>query len=257
MKLDKIKFKCALSASKNVIGRLPNQGTIVLSGKTNSGKSTQARDILKDKRDMFASCYAISETEHLNKTFGNHMPKNLIDKNFSESKMEKVVNFQAKLWLKSKGTARMVILMDDCMSDKKFLSTPILRRLFQQSRHYGILFIICTQYYMDIPKGLRSQVEYVSFGSENNVEIRRTMYKHLFGFFPNFREFDAVYKKYTSDFNVIFIKGNGKSYEIKENMFFYKSKSYDKQGEYKHEFVIGGPSIWAKCREKRKGTEYT
>ena len=40
-------------------------------------------------------------------------------------------------------------------------------------------------------------------------------------------------------------------------MYYYKSKSYNRQGEYKHEFRIGSPDIWAKCKEKRKDAEYS
>ena len=254
MKLDLIKFKGSASTPN---GRLPDQGTIVLSGKTNSGKSTQVRDILLKKRDVFRYAYCISETESVNKTFSNHIPKNLIDKEYNERKLEKVFAFQKKTWVKSKKTSRMVLIMDDCMSDKKFLTHKIIRKLFLEGRHYGILFLLCTQYFMDIPKGLRSNTEFVSFSSENNLETRRTMYKHFFGFFPNFRDFDNTFKKHTIDYRVVYIKPAGKSYEIRDNMFYYKSKSYNRQGEYKHEFRIGSPSIWSKCKEKRHDAEYS
>lgn len=250
MKLDKIKFSHPMNI-KNQKDKIPNQGTILFTGKTNSGKSTQVLDVLMKKQHIFSYAYVISETECVNKTFSNHIPKNLIDNSYSESRLNQIFEFQKKVWVDSKETARMVIVMDDCMSDKKFLSHVLIRKLFQQARHYGILFLLCTQYFMDIPKGLRSNVEFVSFGSENNIETRKTLYKTFFGFFTSFREFDSTYKKYTSDYSVIFIKPASKSYVIKDNMYYYKSNSFNRQGEYKHEFRIGSPEIWAKCKEKR------
>ena len=68
MKLDSIKFRGSKTNPK-ALGRLPDQGTIVLSGKTNSGKSTQVRDILKAKQDIFSYAFCISETESVNRTF--------------------------------------------------------------------------------------------------------------------------------------------------------------------------------------------
>ena len=118
----------------------------------------------------------------------------MIDYEYKESKLEKVLAFQKKNWVKSGKQSRMVLVMDDCMSDKKFLNHKIIRKLVLEGRHYGILFLLCTQYFMDIPKALRSNVEFVSFGSENNLETRRTMYKNFFGFFPSFREFDNTFK---------------------------------------------------------------
>lgn len=251
IKLNELKLKSR--KGKPLPGMLPNQGTIVLSGKTNSGKSTLVRDILLKKRDMFSYGYCISETEFVNKTYSNHIPRNLIDDTYKESKLSNVVEFQKKNWLKSNKTSRMVLIMDDCMSDKSFLKDKSLRKLFLECRHYGILFILCTQYFMDVPKSLRQQCEYISFGAENNIETRRIFYKQFFGFFPNFRDFDEVFKKYTSNFCVIFIKGSGGSYEIKENMFYYKSKSIDRNDNYKYEFRIGSPSIWTKCHNKGGG----
>lgn len=255
MKLDKIKFKGILDNSK-AEGRIPNQGTVIFSGKTNSGKSTQLRDVLKEKADIFDYAYCISETETINKCFSNHIPKNLIDREYKQSKLEKVVEFQRKNWIKSDKKSRMVLIMDDCMSDKKFLYHKVIRKLFLEARHYGILFLLCTQYFMDVPKGLRANVEYVSFGPDNNIETRKNMYKTFFGFFPTFKEFDTIFKKYTSNYSVIFIKPAGRSYEIKDNMYFYKSKSYNRHGEYKHEFRIGSPAIWAKCKERRRRQDY-
>lgn len=242
MKLETISFKS--SKHKNQLGCIPDKGTIILSGKTNSGKSTILRDILRKKQDVFHYAYCVSETEAVNCNFQRHIPLKLIDYEYNSRKMEKVLEYHKRNFMKTSGKARMAIIMDDCMSDTSFLKDKAVRKLFLESRHFNILFILCTQYFIDIPRGLRSNVQWVSFSSDNNIESRRIIYKQFFGFFPTFREFDNVFKKYTTDYSVIFIQPSSASYEVKENAFWYRSNSVSSNGNYKHEFHIGVPSIW-------------
>ena len=56
---------------------------------------------------------------------------------------------------------KVFVILDDCMFDKKILTSKAARDIHMNGRHCGILFINLVQYAIDIPKPLRGQIDYV------------------------------------------------------------------------------------------------
>ena len=66
------------------------------------------------------------------------------------------------------------------------------------SGHLKILFLNIVQYVMDVPKAIRSQIDYVFALREPQRAYRENLYKNFFGIFPTYDEFSAAFDACTA-----------------------------------------------------------
>lgn len=83
-----------------------------------------------------------------------------IHNEFDQEMLMGIMDKQAKI-IKKKGdiskAPKVLILLDDIQSDKKFLASKAIKRLFLMNRHYGISTWLCGQSFNLTPRACRLQ----------------------------------------------------------------------------------------------------
>lgn len=151
--------------------------TCVITSKRGTGKSILLRDVCSKLTDTFDTCYVFSLTAHLQPTLFDFCDKQNIIGSFDEEKLTKIYESQEKmtqenekiLGLGGKPVFRKVlILMDDLISDKKVKHSKILDQLYVAGRHVHISTFFLTQHFTAIPPVHRNNLDVaVSFYQEN------------------------------------------------------------------------------------------
>lgn len=63
---------------------------------------------------------------------------------------------------------RLVLIIDDCGSDNKFMYSPVIKDILSNGRHYGIYCVFLLQYLTQLHPQNRCQMDYVGVLATNN-----------------------------------------------------------------------------------------
>lgn len=216
---------------------IPDNSVCLFIGRRGSGKSTALKDILFHKRDI-PSGIVFSATEEANNFFSACIPKSFIYNKFDPSKIEKLVTRQKALFKEGKKTPAFVIL-DDLMYDAKNIKNcEIIRELFMNGRHFGILVLITMQYALDITPALRLNTDFVFSFRDPIHKNRERLYDHFFGMFPTKQQFDQVFEQCTNNFEVLVCNNKAISNDVESCVFWWKAKE-------RPPFRVGSRAFWA------------
>ena len=210
--------------------------TCIFIGKRGSGKSTLVADILYYCRKIPMGL-VISATEEGNHFYQQHVPEIFIHSEYQTSLLEGVINRQKKALRESKENLDVFVLLDDCMYDKKMIRDKNVRGMFMNGRHWKTLFLLTTQYCMDLPPDLRANLDYIFVLRENIIQNQEKLYKNFFGLFPTFDAFREVLNSCTEGYDCMVLDNTSRSNKIEDCVFWYAAKPDRK-------FRIGHPDIW-------------
>lgn len=164
-----------------IINKFPSLTLIV--GKSGSGKSNVLVHMLTNPEfmgDFFDKVYLFSPTaksddlvEHLDLN-----DENIIDKLDAGAvdKLNEIIDEQDQK-IKSSGIkaiaskSKILIVCDDCISQKHFMKSDILSRLATAGRHSLISTIILSQSYTKVPRVIRLQAQGLILFPSSNDEI--------------------------------------------------------------------------------------
>lgn len=220
------------------INSVPDDGVIIAVGRRRMGKTTLITDLLFHKKH-FQWGIVMTGTEANTNHYKQYMPELFIYDGFRPDILERIIDYQQEQKRRNK-QKNMFILLEDCMWEaKKLIHNPTIRRIFMNGRHYGIFFILTLQYVMDLPPGLRSQVDYVFCCRENAKENRYRVFKNFNTVFDSFTSFDQVFQECTANFEVFVLAQCSQSSKIEDNVWYYKAT----EGL---QFKIGENSSWWK-----------
>jgi hypothetical protein len=90
-------------------------------------------------------------------------------------------------------------------------------------RHVGITFLITMQYMLGIPPSLRTNVDYIFICRENKVTMKKKLYDHYAGMFPDYNMFSQVLAECTKDYGCLVIDNVTKSEKLEDQVFWYKA----------------------------------
>lgn len=164
-----------------IINKFPSLTLCI--GRSGSGKSNVIANMLTKKefmKDFFDEIYLFSPTaksddlvEHLNLK-DDHIIEKLDES--AITKLNKIVDDNTEK-IKKNGIAataknsKILILADDCISEKVFIKSNILSRLATAGRHALISTIICSQSYTRVPRVIRLQTQGLIVFPSSNDEI--------------------------------------------------------------------------------------
>lgn len=235
-----------LTLRKFDITSVPDDSVIVFVGKRQTGKSFLVRDLLFYKQDIPVGT-VVSGTEGANEFYSKIVPKSFIHGEYDESITERVLERQKRVVADMKresrslgGTdidPRAIYLLDDCLYDKSWTRSKVVRSLFMNGRHWKIMFLITMQYSLGIPPNLRTNVDYVFILRESIIQNRRRLYDAYAGMFPTFDMFCRVMDECTEDYHCLVIHTNAKSNKLTDMVFWYKASPHAA-------FRFGHPSFW-------------
>jgi hypothetical protein len=210
--------------------------TICLIAKRATGKSFLVKEILFHKRNI-PTIIAISKTEKLNSFYSDFIPDSYIYSDFSSEILSRLFKRQSQIIEdnkrrdkedKEKKDGSVMLIMDDCLSQKGWTRDSNILELFYNGRHSLISFILTIQYAVGIPPDLRSNFDYIFLLAEDAVSSRKRLYDHYAGMFPTFDIFQQVFNELTDNYGVMVINNRIHSKNLTDKVFWYKAKKVPK-----------------------------
>lgn len=242
-----------LTMTKTVINRFdlsrltPNR-TIVAIGKRGSGKSVLLRDILYRYRDI-PYVIVFSATEDCNSTYTGIVSELFIHTEFSESVLQNVIARQKQIAMQSpdKLASNGVLVVFDDMGYTNFLKSKSLKQLFYNGRHSHITCVLSVQYSLDIPAGIRPNIDIVFCFKENMKKSRERLYQYFFGMFDSIKVFERALDACTNDYKCMVLFNCTPSTKIEDTVFFYKATVRDNSS-----FQCGSSGVWKATQRWRQ-----
>lgn len=128
--------------------------SMIVCGKTCTGKSHMLRELLSTVKDDYEKAYVFCKTIDLQPVLYDYIPEENRFNTFDQVKLEKIYTDQKRYVMgaldkdphvdKDK-LNHILIILDDCISDPSFRKSSVLNELFIAGRHSCISLVICTQ----------------------------------------------------------------------------------------------------------------
>ncbi len=203
--------------------------SMMLSGSSGSGKTNMLMNMLHNK-DMYGDYfhYIIVYSPTANKYDDTYKvldlpPENFIPK-FGAEDLDRLVESREAL-IDKKGVewvaknARVLIILDDVIANRKFLESETALLLFSLLRHYLCSIVIMMQSYTKLPRGLRVNCNAMAIFPTTQSEIE-VLLKEITPAGIKKREFEKVIDYCTSDdYSFLFINRHApKQRRIRKNL---------------------------------------
>ena len=126
---------------------------------------------------------------------------------------------------KKKIDDRILVVMDDCISDSKiWRKSKDLGEIIYNGRHYNITLIIVSQDIVAIPPNFRSNIDIVMLFNTSIQEELKKLYQHYAGEFSSLQEFKDTLNAVCQDYGTLVILKRGyKSLNLSDKIFRYKA----------------------------------
>lgn len=217
---------------------------LLIIGRRGSGKSTLMEDLLSYRRLDLKRGVCVSATERSNEFWGKHIPKCMIHHEYSDSITRDLFRMQKKIKAQTGRIEPAFAIFDDLLFDKSFVKSKYTRQIFMNGRHHGLFTIVSAQYIMDVPPGLRANIDYVLCLQDNIRTNRERVYNYFAGMFEDFGSFDECMKACTENNEAMVLDQTSLSYKISDCVYFYKATP----GLY---YKIGDAQYWAFDQKQR------
>lgn len=209
--------------------------TIIINAKRGSGKSTMVRELMNHFNNSlkYPVCVLCSYSEKVDPYYSFFMPpsyiyedcERMITKVLKRQIKMKNINNQRSKEGKNKLDDRILVVMDDCISDSKiWRKSKDLAEIFYNGRHYNITLIIVSQDIVAIPPSFRSNIDIVMLFNTSIQEELKKLYQHYAGEFSNLQEFKDTLNTVCQDYGTLVILKRGfKSLNLSDKIFRYKA----------------------------------
>ncbi|BCU03004.1 hypothetical protein [Pandoravirus japonicus] len=191
-------------------------------GKRGTGKSILLKDLLCSRGNAWDVVVGMSPTPESRDMLREMFPASCIHDGYDSSIVERIVA-TARALCHVGIHPRVLLVLDDCMFDARVLKSTIMRDLHMNARHLGIEVYNIVQYVMDVPKALRSQIDYVFALREPQRAYRENLYKNFFGIFPTYDEFSAAFDACTEEnYACMVVDSTAKTNAVEDSVFWYR-----------------------------------
>ncbi len=115
-------------------------------------------------------------------------------------------------------------IMDDVSDDPRIYKTKILKGLFKLgSQHWHQLFMIGSQYAIDMPPDIRKATSYVVLFREPEEAERKKLYENFGGMAGSYANFCSLMDQLTGDYTCMIIKKRTQSQNKEDCIFYYRT----------------------------------
>ena len=227
-------------------------------GKTGSGKSRKALELLYQLRNVIDEVYAFVGSPEGKDFWGRVIPKCFIYSGFKEDKFNTIMMKQLKMRRDfdqgkiSKPTRVMIIFEDLSFLGDQLTKSPQLRMYFYQGRHFFIDSIIIMQYCKDFGPKLRDQFDYIYCTNMKTVDVKRKVWELWMGVIT-YEEFNALLQKYTSNHRMLVFDNLTQDSCLKQTFYWFYVTD-DQVTVHNQGFTVGSVSylFTAKYIEKKQ-----
>jgi hypothetical protein len=109
------------------------------------------------------------------------------------------------------------------MFESNVMKTKTQKEIHMNGRHSHLTVFNTTQYCMDIPSNIRSNIDYVFALRENITVNKKRLFDYFYGLFPNYKEFNKVFMECTSDYGALVIDKTQPTASVENCLFHYKA----------------------------------
>lgn len=219
--------------------------SILFCGGKRTGKSTVMRDFMYHIKKRVYDTTIFSGTRDEEHPWENYTPRQYVhycmDK-FDSNSLYKTMKIQEDRKLLSEKhkvecPASLVVL-----EDLEFLKPSIwvdqgIRGMMFNGRWYKEFFFVAYQYVMEVRMEMRGSFDYAVFTLDSTASGRERIWKQFASVFPEFVEFDSIFKEMTADFGTMVIDLRCRSYNLEDAIFYYKASE-------RSAFKMGHPDVW-------------
>ncbi|AGO85537.1 hypothetical protein psal_cds_1223 [Pandoravirus salinus] len=191
-------------------------------GKRGTGKSVLLKDLLCSGGNQWDVVVGMSPTPESQDMLREMFPTSCVHDGYDGAVLERVVS-TARTLNHLGFRPRVLLVLDDCMFDHKILRSTVMRDLHMNGRCLGIDVYNVVQYVMDVPKAVRSQIDYVFALCEPQRAYRESLYRNFFGIFPTYEEFSAAFHACTENFGCIVVDSTARTNAVEDSVFWYRS----------------------------------
>lgn len=234
--------------TKFPIETIKDYRVILVVGKRGSGKTTLIKTILWHLKGRVDHVIAFLGSQETVAEFTDFIPECQVYGAFDAEKLRSLIELQEIWWKRSKpkdGSHNtsyrpkcVLVLMDDMFGkDKNWLKEPAMVDLHMNGRHYGIPFLNAAQYMMDIPIGIRMQIDYVFAFYDPKPTMMKRMYDNFGGQFAQ-RDFEVIYKELGSNHRCMVLDNTCKTTNPTEMVYYFQANIH------LGPFTIGSDSMW-------------
>lgn len=216
-------------------------------GQSGAGKTWIMKNILHFKSSFIPVTVAVSETESVNKTFGENVPQLFIHEDAKDlpNIIQKCMDRQAVAIDKGIANPFLTLLLDDCMNKQQNMNDDVSIQMFKTSRHYKMLVVISCQYSCDIRPMSRSQCAGFFILKQDNEKQRKSLFDNFASCIPNQAIFNTLMDTLTTDHCCMYIDNRNTSADWRERVYWYRASDLrDKK------FIAASEDV-IKCNEER------
>jgi hypothetical protein len=198
--------------------------TWMLIGKRRSGKSRLLFDLLHHTAHHYDIAFGIAETTDSFTRLQKIIPWNQCKRAYTEEFVSNVVNGMRN-WHETPNASPKngVLVLDDCLFNPGILKTDAQRQIFMNSRNFNLTSFTTTQYLVDIPPAIRTNVDYVMAMKEPSLDNRKKLYKYFFGVFPTFKAFDTAFQQITQNYGVMVLDNTSAECSVNSTIKKYRA----------------------------------
>lgn len=175
--------------------QLEHPFSMLMIGKSKSGKTVMLHDIVSQTRNQFKEVFLFSKTGKVNQNEFSYIPKTHIYTDLES--LEPLLNYQKEL--SKKARKPILIILDDIISDANIKSQAV-KDLFILMRHYDVSVIFLSQAFTatgGLSTVVRNNANWiVSFFIQN--QKRRQFFIEEYMSIRSIAEGDAAFKEITS-----------------------------------------------------------
>lgn len=181
---------------------------IILTAKTNSGKSVLLGQLVKKEMHKFNKIIVVSPTEEINMFYTKQNiadPKYILNE-YNEEYFTKLIKTMTEINKEKddKQKKKILIILDDALSDFNSHNSKTLKLIISRGRHIGLYLIMTCQYLHMVPPIIRTNSDYIFCGqmNKNSLEILCNEYQSAN---IDKTEFIKMYNRCTRDYNFLVI----------------------------------------------------
>lgn len=239
-----------------------------------SGKSTCMADFMHAKRHLPAG-FVFSATEESNEFFSQMVPSMYCYNDLDLPKLREVYDYQEvkmqrykrsradrdrskaehgnpmmkdsdleriDFWAVWERDPHIFGVVEDLMADKSCFKDKVMRELFMNGRHHKMFVMITVQYVMDMPRALRSNVDYWVLFKEDSRENRENLFKHVASKCKSRQVFNKIMDECTKNYGCVVVDNRCNTGNIADAVFWYRAKPRDP-------FRVGSQRFWRFSRK--------